>query len=541
MHVRSHEAETAVFERPEQRGRLPVLVAKLETTRAEMHIFQFVRGMLRVGLVVLMLAGLFAFIDWMWPLGVSVRAAGLVGLAVVAASLACRQLLARRRFGRSDAAAAVEARFPELGQSVRTTLEYTEPAPDTSPAAPYLIRALAEDTERRTGALPFHSLIPWKSLRRLQVGVIAVVLLYGLALAGNAELRTAALRLFLVPVNYTQLAVEPKDLSMKVGGEFTVSATVSGRPVARAELLYRQAGSTDDWTARSMGNNDAAGKTPQLLGAFDTTLADCQTDLEYRVVAGPVESPTYRLTLLRPLVLKKFEATLEPPTYTRQPVTVAKEGNFKVLEGSRVRFRIGLDRAAEEANLLLYLVKDPAKPATDHLPPVLLRVEGEDLLGELAAVDHELEYDIVARAAYGMRLEQPARFRIRVQPDRKPTIRFVKPTDQIEVTPTTEVAFKVEAADDYGLTKVGIVYQVGDGPKKTLYLQDYPHQPTALIVEAALALEEQEVSFQDGVSYYAFAVDNRPGKPQQTTTELQFIDIRPFKRSYQVLKSEGGT
>jgi hypothetical protein len=509
-------------------------------TRAGMRFFQFVRGTLRAGLVALVLAGLLAFIDWMWPLGVNVRAAGLAFLAVVATVVACRQLLARRRYGRAEAAAAVEARFPELGQSVRTTLEYTEPAPDTAPAAPYLIRALAEDTERRTRALPFHSLIPWKSLRWLQVGMIAVVLLYGLALACNAELRTAALRLFLVPVNYTQLDVEPKDLSLRAGGEFTVSAKLSGRPVARADLLYRPAGSTDDWTARPLGSDDAAGKMPQLLGTFDTTLADCQTDLEYRVVAGPVESPTYRLTLLRPLVLKKFEATLEPPTYTRKPATVVKEGNFKVLEGSRVRFCIGLDRAAAEANLLFYLVKDAAKPATDQLPPLLLRVEGEDLVGELTAVDHELEYEIVARAADGMRLEQPARFRIRVQPDRKPAIRFVKPAEQIEVTPTTEVAFKAEAADDYGLTKVGIVYQVGTGPKKTLYLQDCPDQPTTLMVEATLALEEHEVSYQDGVSYYAFAEDNRPGKQQRTTTELQYIDIRPFKRTYQVLK-EGGT
>jgi hypothetical protein len=370
--------------------------------------------------------------------------------------------------------------------------------------------------------------------------MIAVLLLYGLGLVCNAELRTAALRLFLVPVNYTQLDVEPKDFSLSAGGEFTVSAKLSGRPVARADLLYRPAGSSDDWTVRSLGNDGAADKTSQLLGTFETTLADCQTDLDYCVVAGPVESATYRLTLRRPIVLKEFEATLEPPTYMRKPATKVKDGNFTVLEGSRVRFRIGLDRAAEEASLILYLLKDPAKPATDQLPPILLRVEGVDLVGELAAVDHELEYEIIAQAADGMRLEQPARFRIRVQPDRKPTIRFVKPAEQIEVTPTTEIAFKVEATDDYGLTKVGIVYQIGAGPKKTLCLQDCPNQPTALIVQAALALEEHEVSFQDSVSYYAFAEDNRPGKPQRTTTELQFIDIRPFKRSYQVLK-EGGT
>ena len=41
------------------------------------------------------------------------------------------------------------------------------------------------------------------------------------------------------------------------------------------------------------------------------------------------------------------------------------------------------------------------------------------------------------------------------------------------------------------------------------------------------------------MTYYAFAEDNRPDRPQRTTTDLQFIDIRPYKRSYQLLETGG--
>jgi hypothetical protein len=116
----------------------------------------------------------------------------------------------------------------------------------------------------------------------------------------------------------------------------------------------------------------------------------------------------------------------------------------------------------------------------------------------------------------------------------------VKPKDQIEVTPTTEVHLKLEAADDFGLSKMGIVYQVGDGAPQTLYLKEHVDQPTSLKTEAILSLEDHKLDFKDGVTYYAFVEDNRPNRPQRTVTDLQFIDIRPFKRDYQLIEG-GGT
>jgi hypothetical protein len=41
------------------------------------------------------------------------------------------------------------------------------------------------------------------------------------------------------------------------------------------------------------------------------------------------------------------------------------------------------------------------------------------------------------------------------------------------------------------------------------------------------------------VTYYAFAEDNFPGAPRRTETDLRYIDIRPFKRSYR-LSDPGG-
>jgi hypothetical protein len=509
----------------------PGLIARLETTRRDVRAFRRTRCLLRTALVALILAGLLAGADWLWTLGTGVRAAGLAAIALAAVALLWRGLLGPgRRFGRPDAAAAVEIGFPDLGQSVRTTLEYAEPTPATPPASPALVRALAADTDRRTSRLDFRRLVPWRSLRRWQGALAGLVAAFALLLAVNAELRTAALRLLLRPVHYTQLQVTPGDYAVTPGSDLTVRATLTGRPVTRAELYYRPHGSGADWAAVSFIPDDPPpGGGGKLIGTLETTLKECWDDLEYRVVAGPVESPVYRLTVLRPLVLKQVEAAVEPPAYTRRPAAVHKEGNFQVIAGSRVRFRIALDRAPQAA----WLVFAPA-----GTPPLDLQVRGNELTGELPAVHKELEYEIAAEAADGMRLDA-GRFRIQVQPDRKPTVRFVKPQDQIEVTPSTEVQMRLEAGDDFGLARVGIVYQVGSGPKKELFLRQDPTQPASLRAEATLPLEDLRVGFQDGVTYYAFAEDNHPERPQRAVTELQFIDIRPYKRAYQLLKTGG--
>jgi hypothetical protein len=514
------------------RARAAGLVERLESTRADMRSFHRTRGLLRTALVALALAGLLAALDWWLVLPTAARGIGLLALGALSVVLLGYGLItASGRFNRRDAAAEVETAFPQLGQRVRTTLDYAEPDAETMAAAPGLVQALAADTDQRTRVLDFRGLIPWRSLRWLTAGLIGLAALFGVLLVVNPEARVAALRLFLAPAGYTRLEVSPGDQTLKVGSDLTVQATLTGRPVGKAELQYRPAGSGGDWATISLAPPDLEpARSPKLLGTLETTLKECRDDLEYRVAAGPVESPVYRLTITRPLVLKGIEAEIQPPAYTRRPAAMVKEGNLKVIAGSRVRFHITLDREPSAARLLL-------SPA--GTPPVALEADGNVLTGELPSVEKAVEYDVDAVAADGMRLEDTARFRIEAVPDRKPTVRFVKPKEQIEVTPTSEVHMRVEASDDFGLSAVGIVYQVGKGPRQTLLLHRDPAQPTSLKVEAVLALEEHELTPQDAVTYYAFAEDNHPNPPQRTTTELQFIDIRPYKRTYQLLETGG--
>src|SRR5262249_19872522 len=128
---------------------------------------------------------------------------------------------------------------------------------------------------------------------------------------------------------------------------------------------------------------------------------------------------------------------------------------------------------------------------------------------------------------------------IRVQLDRKPEVRFIEPPEELVVTPTTEVPMVVEASDDLGLYKAGILYQVGAGKMQTLWEQDGGGTDEPFTRWKVLELEELEVTYKDAITYYAFAEDNYFGEPRRTITPLRYIDIRPFKVSFQMVEGGG--
>jgi hypothetical protein len=147
----------------------------------------------------------------------------------------------------------------------------------------------------------------------------------------------------------------------------------------------------------------------------------------------------------------------------------------------------------------------------------------------------DVEYTVEARDAAGV----PAvanRQRVRVTADQPPTVWFDAPAESMEVHTLAEVLMRAHARDDFGVTKLGIVFQINNEEERTLVLEE-PGQPNQheARAEQVLMLEQFLLTQKDCVAYYAFAEDNRPDAPQRATTELRFIDIRPFLRTYKLV------
>jgi Domain of unknown function (DUF4175) len=506
----------------------PSVIGRLEQAREEQDRFRFWLGVATFCLGAMGIVALGMFIDWMWEVPAWLRALALPALAGLAISLFVRS---RRPYSSRQAAADAERQFPELGQRVRTVVQYADPESSPVPASRGLLRALIRQTDKQTAALDFRKLVPWPVFERRAIGVFLALIVGLIALFASPSLRTAFLRALLLPAHYTTLKVEPGNLTLKAGETVKLVVTLDGRPVKTAQWLHRKTGG--EWIARSLAPDAKPGAPAKpLAGQLTAKLEDCQEDFEYRVEAGEVESPVFRVKVVHPLLLKKLQATITPPGYTRQPPVVLSDGNWNATEGSRVDIQIALDRQPQTAELKLSAGGQPLAEKVE------LRIDEEKLSGVIASVTKDVDLEITATANDGMALE-PEKRRIKVGADREPTVRFVQPEEALAVIPTTEVPVQVEARDDFGVSLLGIKFKIGDGPEETLHLSKLKDQPLTAAALETLYLEKYSLDHPGAITYYAFVEDNYSPKPHRVVSDLRFIDILPFKQEYQFVEGEG--
>ena len=518
---------------------------KLNTVRQKRILYTlaifFNRSVFAIALIVAVLA----VADFFWMFSWPVRAT-LAGVAFIALiSTIIQSARQRRKYLLSDAAASVEAQYPQHGQIIRTSLDYSGPETEVAPAAPGLIAAMEKEADQQTRSSNFDQAISPKPaiLSLIAILVLLVVCLSGLIAV--PELWVSTGRSLLLPIHYSSLTVQPTDEAIPVGQNVTIHAEVTGRPVKEAMLLFRQADTLNDWKAIPLEPSEQSSdqdiddqNATALTGPLSATIEDCRNDVEFKVIADYLEAEVQQIRVLQPLEMESFAARIQSPEYTRRETQTVEELDIKVIEGADINFELALNRAPAEAFLTPSNTEnqDPPEKAT-RLP---LEIKNSTLVGELNDLKMSQQFVISARTADGIDFESE-RFRIRVQPDGKPRIRFVRPPEELEVTPTTEVALTVDANDDFGIKKIGLYCKIADGAMKPLWEKEYSDDtPDELRLEHVLFLEEQPLTYQDAVTYYAYVEDNHPEETRRTLTELRFIDIRPYKQEYQIMPSSSG-
>lgn len=495
--------------------------------------------------------GAAAVADYFGELSFGLRATwamGVVVLAVTAIVLGWKRWIAS--YTLSQAAVDAEAQLEQLGQRLRTTLDYEEPERRPAAASPALVAALHSESYQVAQTVEWDEVINTRPLVAA-IGMAAMIAcMWMAALATSSEFRIAAARAFLLPAEYTTVTFAPESKTVRQGESVMVTAEISGRPAKSAELRYRATNSQDGWTTVDLVPPDADENTEApspLLGALTAELADLQNDLEFEVVAGPRPLSPGSIRVLQPLKLEKSHAHIVPPEYTRKPDATVETLDLKVLEGSNVELTLELNRAAGTAKLVQQdnnnrvsgTALDAGQTDSPAASAVPLTIDGNLIRGNLPDLRKSASFEFTAEAADGIVLE-PIQFQIRVQLDRKPQVQFIEPPEELVVTPTTDVPMLVEADDDLGLFKVGLMYQINSGPMETLIEQSADGSIETFRLPSTLMLEGHSLGHQDAVTYFAFAEDHYFGEPRRTTTPLRFIDIRPFKLTFQLLDT-GGT
>jgi hypothetical protein len=503
---------------------------RLQIATWQMWALHVVAGIARTVLAALVLVAATAAVDYFLELPFAVRATIFAVEFAIVAWLGARWIVRpARTWPRSAVVVALEGLYPSLGQRLRTVLEHGDKPPDELVRAgvePTLVAALEEETAEKAKPLPFWFTLPLRSAFITAALAVVCITLLSFSADQFPEWQTALRRATLSSVPYTTLAATPSASLVDQGADVEIRTTLTGRARPAVTLHFRGLGEPD-WQQENVDAVD---------DAFVARLSSLRSTTEFFVSAGPDFTPTQPIVVRCALLIIATRVEVKSPDYTGVALATHQAGSFSAVEGSTARFIFELDRQPTAAALV---VKNPAQPGTPARR-VEMTIRGEQISAEIP-LEADLEYAIDARDSADVAIA-PNRFRVRVTPDRPPTVWCDLPVDGIEVHSLAEVLIHARASDDFGISKIGIVFQVNNEDERVLTIFDVkaPCQRTA-VAEQILMLEQFSLTEKDCVGYYAFAEDNRPGTPQRATTELRFIDIRPFRRTYQLIDvPEGG-
>jgi hypothetical protein len=350
----------------------------------------------------------------------------------------------------------IERRFPEFRERLIAGWEFaTRPISGSRSLAD----AVVDDAANVLQRLDVRPLVSWRETVRgavvLSAAVAAVAALWfafpdsippGFArmLAPTETFRASA------PFAFT---VEPGNTRLLRGDTLSVRAVFTGSYPRRVAVLTR------DLEAQ-VWRSDVVTVADSAVLVWQT--AQLRSDLEYRIVAGEIESPLYRVTVVEPPSVERFRIVLNYPAYTNlKPDTLAEnEGNITALLGTSASFTLHPTKPVTEAALRFQGADTGA---------VALRRDG-DALSAKWIIRRAGEYSIRLVDEYGYADRNPISYRVSVLADEFPSVRIAEPTQEADLGADMAVPLLIEARDDFGFDRLELQFRGPDGITKTTRL-----------------------------------------------------------------------
>ena len=481
-----------------------------------------------------------------------------------------------RRVSDEQVALYLEEHEPSLGGRLLSAVELGRGSTAaSSPAAVASASSAMVERLVQSAAQACHAVDDGRRIERAGLlrssGMVAGATAFGLALflTGPGFLHTAS-PVLLDPWqeprahNPYQIRVEPGDVALAEGADLEVTAWLEGFDAADVELAVRSGEA--DWSRFSM-LREAPADAPAVHSLI---LFELRQPAEYFVEASGVRSPVHRIDVMELPYVEDIHLTYRFPAYTGlDPVEQAGSGDVAALAGSEVRLRVTSTLAVTGG-----VIEIAAEPAVGATPEGDAEAESAGRPGARQAIPLTIEPDasdgspgsvasgptptgstltgsITVREAgvYRILLDHPALpgQRVVASPDylidplgdQPPTLRLSQPGRDIQVTALEEVLTEVRAQDDYGVSRLELIYSVNGGAEQTATLYRGRPGRKDLVGSHTLFLEEHELAPGDLVSYYARATDAYEGEaPHEAVSDIYFLEIRPFDRTFR--QAEGG-
>jgi len=393
-----------------------------------------------------------------------------------------------------------------------------------------LLRRLVESAAERCQEAQFGRELERRSVQRSIVGLVALGLVTAIVYTvGPAYLRQGALAL-LVPAGNVEAAspyridVKPGNATIARGADVSIAATLVGFTSSEVDVFTRTR--TAEPFERAPLVATGAPK------AFEATLFRVRESIEYFVQAAGVRSPVFKLDAADLPFVERLELEYVFPSYMGAPPRkVDNGGDIAAVRGTAVHLRAHSTMPTRSGRIV-----------RDGKAPINLAAEADGALVGSLAITEDGTYRIELQAADGTMVTASPQHTIDVLADEAPVVVFSKPKRDLRATSIDEIFVEAEAADDFGVRQLDLVYAVNGGQERTARLVGPGARPLREVTAGhTFFLEELGLAPGDVISYFARATDNdEVSGAKRSTSDIYFLQIQPFRKDYRRAESQAG-
>jgi len=418
----------------------------------------------------------------------------------------------------------IEERHPDLNDAFVSAIEFeNQPLEGTRKA---FFDKLLTHVSNQSAQIDFRSVVDRKRLYRSQgLAAVALILLSVFAmqdidLFGRSAMRLATPWDSAGPLMPTDVSVEPGDVRIPRGGNQTVTVRLGGKLLPEAHLFSRS-GNQAEWYSVDMLETETT-------GAFIYELSGIVEQTEYYVNTSSADSPTFNITVYDPPYVDRIDVKYNYPRYTGLAVKTEEDrGDITAPVGTNVTLNITASKMVKSGKI-----------SFSNDKTLELEVDEVELTGSFT-VREDLSYTVNLIDTDNMPNNNPVEYFVRALADREPRVTIIEPGRDTKVSPLDEILIRAEAEDDFGLSKFSLSYSVNGGEEKEIDLKEGSSRGTVWDGEYMVYLEELGLQPGDFISYYATASDRR-GEKGTVSTDLYFLEIKPFEETYRQGSGGGG-
>jgi hypothetical protein len=316
------------------------------------------------------------------------------------------------------------------------------------------------------------------------------------------------------PAPELSATLTPGDTEIERGSRLVVEATFAKDVPADAALIISELdGKERDRIPMRLTVDE------QVFGGM---IAKVDKDARYHVEFGDGKSKQHTITTFVYPKLEQVDVKITPPAYTKLPPKEIKNTmKISAMEGSSIDFSLKVNKPVKEAELF-----GEDKTAIKLVPSA----KDPTILVATMKAEKTQKWRVHLVDDKERANKNPPWISVTVQSNQLAKIEVVFPKRDVQVSQIQELSVEAKVWDDLGVTKSGASFSIAGKTKDVIFKHGVTEPSKKHDVKELLALESENTSPRQLVSYHFWAEDTGPqGEVRRAMSDMFFAEVRHFE------------